>query len=125
MRPCLTVALRAIAALLLAAALPALASPAPRARGHRDVKGEQECATCHRGGTPAVFSAWEASPHGMALVKCVACHGSTGKDFRARPAASGCRGCHPAHVESLAGRAVKDCFACHAPHSLSPNPHRR
>ena len=113
--------MRPILALVLAAALPALA--APRARPHPDPKGEQECAACHRTRTPEEFAAWEGSPHGLALVKCVACHGSTGKDFRARPAADGCRGCHAAQVESLASGSVKDCYACHAPHSLSAKPH--
>jgi hypothetical protein len=124
MKPGLVVALRALTALALLAALPALAGPAARRGGHPDVKGEQECATCHRGDTPEAFKAWEDSPHGLSLVKCVVCHGSTGKDFKARPDASGCRGCHPAQVEALARRPVKDCFACHAPHSLASNPHR-
>ena len=116
-------AVASLAAIALALALPSPARPAPR-RAHPDVKGEQECATCHRAGTPDAFAAWEGSPHGIALVKCVVCHGSTGKDFRARPAASGCVSCHPAEVASLKPRAVKDCFACHAPHALSTNPHR-
>ncbi|HTN53517.1 MAG TPA: multiheme c-type cytochrome [Anaeromyxobacter sp.] len=124
MSPRLALALRAAAALALAAPLPASAGPAARGRGHLDVKGEQDCAACHRTDTPEVFAAWEASPHGLALVKCVVCHGSTGKDFRARPDASRCRGCHAALVESLPARAGRDCFACHAPHSLASNPHR-
>ena len=120
------VALRTLAPLLLAAAPAALAAAKPAARAHPDVAGEQECATCHREATPAAFTAWEASPHGLALVKCVVCHGSTGEDFRARPAAAAatCGACHAAAVESLAKRAVKDCFACHAPHALSAHPHR-
>lgn len=124
MKPHLALTLRTATALTLAAALPTFAGPAPRSRGHLDVKGEQDCATCHRAGTPEVFAAWEGSPHGLTLVTCVVCHGSTGKDFRAKPDAGGCRGCHAAQVESLASRAVRDCFACHAPHSLSSNPHR-
>lgn len=119
-----TLARRVVLSLALLAALPALAGPVKGRVTHRDVKGEQECATCHREETPAAFKAWEDSPHGLSLVKCLVCHGSTGKDFKARPDASTCRGCHAAQVESLAKRAVKDCFACHAPHSLSPNPHR-
>ena len=119
----LTAVARGGIAVLIAAALPVSARPA-RARAHVDVRGEQECATCHRTGTPEVFAAWEASQHGLALVKCVVCHGSTGKDFRARPDTRGCRECHAAQVEALAKREVKDCFACHAPHALSVNPHR-
>jgi hypothetical protein len=122
-------ALRLVTALLLLAALPALARAAPRGRPHRDVSAaqEQDCATCHRTATPAVTTAWEASPHGVSLVKCLVCHGSTGRDFRARPASDGCRACHASQVETLAHRAPrapKDCFACHSPHALSPNPHR-
>lgn len=124
MSPHLAAALRTTAALALAAALPALAAAAPRARTHRDTKGEQDCASCHRTEKGEAFAAWEGSPHGLALVKCPVCHGSTGKEFRARPDTSACRGCHAAQVESIAARPVKDCFACHAPHSLSARPHR-
>jgi hypothetical protein len=116
--------LRAITALLLLAALPAHAAARARARGHVPTEGEQDCTACHRTATPAVFAEWEQSPHGVALVQCVVCHGSTGKDFKPRPAASGCGSCHPAQAESVARRAGADCFACHAPHSLSAHPHR-
>ncbi len=113
------------AALLLVAAPPSLAAGAgTRARKHVDTAGEQDCASCHRTETPAAFAAWEGSPHGLALVKCVVCHGSTGKDFRARPAAAGCGACHAAEAASVARRPVSDCFACHEPHSLSAHPHR-
>jgi hypothetical protein len=122
----LAAALRTLAALALLVALPALAGPAPRGRAHPDVSGapERECAVCHGTTTPAIAAAWERSPHGVALVRCFVCHGSTGADFRARPDTSACRSCHAAQVASLAARRVKDCFACHAPHALSPNPHR-
>jgi hypothetical protein len=123
MTPRLAVARRIAIALVLATALPTFADP-PGGRRHLDVKGEQDCAACHRVRTPEVFAAWERSPHGLALVKCVVCHGSTGADFRARPAAVGCRGCHPGQVESVSRRTVKDCFACHRAHALTPNPHR-
>lgn len=118
------VVLRAVTALLVAAALPPLAGAAARGRSHPSTGGEQDCAACHRAGTPAAYAEWEGSPHGVALVKCVVCHGSTGKDFRARPAASGCDACHAAQAASVATRAASDCFACHAPHSLSAHPHR-
>jgi len=114
------------AALLTLGASPSVrASPqVPRAAAHPDVQGEQDCAACHRTRTPGSYSAWEGSAHGLALVKCVVCHGSTGTDFRAKPKADRCRGCHAALVEARKGTATKDCFACHAPHSLSANPHR-
>jgi hypothetical protein len=117
------VVLWTVAALLVAAAPPSHAA-APRSRGHISTEGEQDCAACHRTETPAAFADWERSPHGLALVKCVVCHGSTGKDFRARPAAIGCGSCHAAQAASLTKRAVRDCFACHAPHTLSAHPHR-
>lgn len=112
---------------LLAAAL--LAAPPALAAGrgkaaHPGVPGDAECATCHRTRSPRAFEDWERSPHGVALVKCVVCHGSAGADFRKRPAATGCQGCHPAQVASRATRPVKDCFACHAPHALTVDAHR-
>jgi hypothetical protein len=117
-----SVAARLAVAALLLAALPS--SAGARVRGHVPTQGEQDCAACHRTRTPEAFSDWERSPHGLALVKCVVCHGSTGKDFRARPAAAGCGSCHAAQEASVARRSVTDCFACHAPHSLSAHPHR-
>ena len=68
------------------------------------MQGEQECATCHRADTPAAFKAWEDGPHGLALVKCVVCHGSTGSDFARRPPAERCRGCHGQQVDALAAK---------------------
>jgi hypothetical protein len=113
----------AVAAAALLAA-PALAAARARA-AHPAVGPEpQDCAACHRDTSPESFAAWERSAHGVALVKCVVCHGSTGKDFRARPAATSCQGCHAAKVASLARRGTGDCFACHAPHALTANPHR-
>jgi hypothetical protein len=124
MRRRLAVVLRVVAALVVAAALPSLATAAARARGHAPIGGEQDCADCHRTLTPEAFAAWEGSPHGVALVKCVVCHGSAGKDFRARPASTGCGSCHAAQAASVTKGAVSDCFACHAPHTLSAHPHR-
>lgn len=116
------------AALATLAALALLASPAlaaTRARAaHPAVGAEQDCADCHRTGTPEAFRAWEESAHGLALVKCVVCHGSTGKDFRARPAAASCQGCHPLQAATGARPGARDCFGCHAPHALTANPHR-
>jgi hypothetical protein len=117
----------------LAASLAVLLSTAPawgagKARPHPDTKGDQDCASCHAQSTPAVVEAWEASPHGVALVKCLVCHGSTGKDFVRSAAPERCRGCHGAEVDSaapLAKRGVTSCFACHDPHALRASPHGR
>jgi hypothetical protein len=145
MRPSLRLAGIALLAAPLLAAWPALAGPpqaAPpsaAARGsaagpsrrasaparHADVGGEQECAACHREATPEAWRAWSEGRHGLALVKCVACHGSTGADFTLRPAAERCRGCHGAQVDSFRKTGARDCFACHAPHALKANPHAR
>jgi hypothetical protein len=116
--------------LVLAALL--LASPAAAARKHpgAGVAGDPDaCLSCHAKATPQVVKDWEGGPHGLMLVKCFVCHGSTGKDFAAHPAAGRrCEGCHPAQVSSLAPtHAVQACFACHAPHTLAAqgqrNPH--
>jgi hypothetical protein len=92
---------------------------------HPDAGGEQECAACHETGTPEAWRAWLEGRHGMSLVKCVACHGSTGADFTRRPPAERCRGCHGAEVDSFRKTGARDCFACHQPHQLKANPHRR
>jgi hypothetical protein len=96
------------------------------ARAHPDVGGDQDCAGCHEQATPAAWRAWEAGPHGLSLVKCQVCHGSTGKDFTMRPAPERCRGCHGAELDSIAPLIQKGvgCFACHAPHTLAASPHR-
>ncbi len=117
----------------LAASLAVLLSTAPawgagKARPPPDTQGDQDCASCHAQSTPAVVEAWEASPHGVALVKCLVCHGSTGKDFVRTAAPERCRGCHGAEVDSaapLAKRGVTSCFACHDPHALRASPHGR
>ena len=106
----------------------AVAGPPQTTRArHPDVAGEQECATCHRPDLRLSFKAWEDSPHGLALVKCVVCHGSTGADYKPKPDSRTCVGCHAAQVEQLADaddRPSKDCFACHSHHTLATNPHR-
>ena len=126
----------AVAAALAVAVLPGAAFGSPRgaapagkqqaARSHPDTGGDQDCAGCHEKATPFVWQAWDAGPHGMALVKCQVCHGSTGKDFAPRPAADRCGGCHAAEVDSTAALRKKGvgCFDCHDPHRLAASPHR-
>lgn len=123
----------ALAALLgagaIAACAGAKAAPGGGAAAHPEVDtGLDTCAECHAQVTPEVTAQWQASRHGLALVKCVVCHGSTGADFRARPGSAGCAGCHPAEAAaaSRAGAPAR-CFDCHAPHALaakgtSPHP---
>lgn len=99
---------------------------------HPDVGAAEDagrCATCHARVTPAVAQAWNAGPHGLNLVRCFVCHGSTGSDFVATPNTDGCAGCHAAKVAEVAARTeAAGCFSCHAPHGLAvdgqPSPHR-
>jgi hypothetical protein len=94
-----------------------------------DAEDGGACETCHARVTPAVASEWAGGPHGLNLVKCFVCHGSTGSEFVGKPATDGCAGCHAAQVTAVSARPeVQGCFSCHAPHGLAadgkPNPHR-
>jgi hypothetical protein len=122
--------------LLAMALLVAAAAPAKPGRGHPNVgpnPAADACETCHRDATPEVFGEWEGGQHGLLLVRCVVCHGSTGKDFARAPAAQRCEGCHAAEAATArsakggAARGSARCFDCHAPHGLAaagkPNPH--
>lgn len=115
---------------LLAPALAAAAAPGAPARTkappprHPDVAAElavRDCAECHASATPAVVRAWEGSPHGTAMVKCLVCHGSTGKDFTRAPPAARCAGCHAAEAATPAPSRAgpRGCFSCHEPHALT------
>jgi hypothetical protein len=126
---------RIVVLLALSLALPAAAAPARgKARRHPDVSAEravQDCHECHRLKTPAVVTEWEAGPHGVGMVKCLVCHGSTGQDFTRVARADRCAGCHAAEVASVTPARGKPatCFSCHAPHALAapgkPSPHAK
>lgn len=125
-------------ALSAAVALGACAGPRPAPRGaaaaqatHPEVdSGLATCAECHAQVTPEVAAQWRGGRHGVTLVKCFVCHGSTGADFRPRPEPAGCASCHPAQAAPVAkGGTQARCFDCHAPHALaakgtSPHPAR-
>jgi hypothetical protein len=87
---------------------------------HPEVDADLEsCATCHAQATPEIVAQWSQGRHGLALVECVVCHGSTGADFRPRPESAGCRACHPVQVSSVTrGNTTKRCFECHTAHAL-------
>ena len=69
--------------------------------------------------TPEIVAQWSRGRHGLALVECFVCHGSTGADFRPRPETAGCRACHPREVTSVTrGDTTKRCFECHTAHAL-------
>ena len=123
---------------LLVPLLPLLLAAAPAKQAGHPPVGENPapdaCETCHAEATPAALAAWERGAHGLNLVKCFVCHGSTGKDFARAPAPRRCQGCHAEQVASAApakGKraSARGCFECHAPHALSaeckPNPHAR
>ncbi len=65
------------------------------------------------------------------MVKCLVCHGSTGKDFTQVARPERCAGCHAAEVASVTPARGKPaaCFSCHAPHALTapgkPSPHAK
>jgi hypothetical protein len=124
----------------LVLALALAAAPAAARERHPPVSAAdaaEACEACHEKTTPAVVREWAAGRHGLLLVKCFVCHGSTGKDFALRAGADRCAGCHPAEVASAAailpakaggGASAKGCFSCHSPHSLAaagdrPAPH--
>ena len=113
-----------LAPLALLLSSPAFAAP----KAHPDVGTDfapDACINCHTDETPDIVKQWESGQHGLVLVKCFVCHGSTGKDFAERPKAARCQGCHAAEVASVApakkGAKAKpaDCFSCHAPHALA------
>jgi hypothetical protein len=115
-----------LAPLALLLAPPAIADDEP----HPDVGTDfapDACISCHTEQTPEIVKEWESGPHGLVLVKCFVCHGSTGKDFAEHPKATRCEGCHAAQVASIAPARKKggakgkapDCFSCHAPHALA------
>jgi hypothetical protein len=118
-----------VVVILALLSVPSAAAVRARAR-HPDVaaaRGVQDCDDCHRRSTPAVVAEWEASPHGVALVKCLVCHRSTGQDFTRAPAPDRCLACHAAEVASVTrgpGRPAS-CFACHSPHALTAPPGAR
>lgn len=103
----------AILLLLVAAAWAAQPSRQGGSKPHPKVEDGVECAACH----DPVAKAWDSGRHGPAQVKCVACHGSPGLKFTARPAATTCRSCHPTQFESTA----KACVSCHPAHALDPH----
>ncbi len=81
--------------------------------------GLDTCAGCHAEVTPRVTAQWRDGRHGMDLVACFVCHGSTGSDFRARPQPAGCASCHPVQVASVTRDGVtRGCFGCHPAHAL-------
>jgi hypothetical protein len=113
-----------LVAFLLAS--PAAADEHPPAPAGADAGA---CLSCHAHATPELVKQWARGAHGPMLVTCFVCHGSTGKDFAARPTSGGrCEGCHAAQAASVAHGDAGACLGCHAPHTLAArepkgNPH--
>jgi formate-dependent nitrite reductase cytochrome c552 subunit len=111
---------------LLLAAPPGLAGDERHPAVGADVAPDA-CITCHAERTPRIVKEWESGQHGLVLVKCFVCHGSTGKDFTEHAGVARCGACHDAEVASLAPVRAKfgakakaaDCFSCHEPHTLA------
>ena len=116
----LVAALAAVVLSLACAGPKASAGQAKAGPTHPEVdSGLETCFMCHTRVTPQVAAQWKDGRHGMALVECLVCHGSTGADFRARPQPTGCRSCHPSQAASAAsGGQAPSCFGCHPAHSL-------
>ena len=101
--------------MLLVIAVPTIAA-AKAPKGHMKTNN-QECSECHA----SEAAVWLNGQHGLMNVKCVICHGSTEKNFTAKPDLNRCNGCHGEIVEQVkhmpAGQ--KNCFPCHDNHSLA------
>ncbi len=101
--------------LLILVFLPAISTAA--AKKHPTVPADQACEECH----DQEAQVWQDNKHGLMGVKCVVCHGDTGKKFVARPASERCVGCHSEQVDGTAeGHKIKqkNCWTCHDGHSL-------
>ena len=121
--------LRVLAAAVLVVSLrpePSTAQPLPKDRpSHQPVDPHDTCEGCHATATPAAFRAFKQSRHAEAGVACASCHGTPGADFKPKPAASSCGGCHAEWARTAATDpffAGATCYSCHPAHAL--NPHR-
>ncbi len=89
---------------------------------HIKTSEDQECYECHGMQTQV----WQDGKHGLMNVKCVVCHGSTEKNFVARPDIYKCRGCHGekvVDVEKKLPLKIRDCFLCHDHHAVTTKFH--
>lgn len=92
-------------------------------KGHIKTPEDQECSECH--GTQR--QVWQDSKHGLMNVKCVVCHGTTDKNFVAKPDIYRCRGCHGeqvADVEKKLPLKIRNCFLCHDHHAVTLRFHK-
>jgi len=89
---------------------------------HIKTSEDQECFDCHTAETDL----WNSGKHGLMSVKCVVCHGSTDKNFHAKPDINRCRACHwekVADVEKKLYPKERKCTLCHTLHSVKSKFH--
>jgi len=89
---------------------------------HIKTMEEQECSECHANEAQL----WESGKHGLMNVKCVVCHGSTDKNFTAKPDIYRCNGCHWEKVADVEKKLIKQerkCTLCHTLHSVKSKFH--
>jgi len=93
--------------------------PAKSAPVHPKLSAQEmfvDCAECHQDATPKVVKEWDASKHGLAMVKCYQCHGTFEK-FSVTPARETCAACHAGQMSKCP--QDKACWQCHIPHSFT------
>ena len=91
---------------------------AAKEKGHIKTPETQECAECHK----SQAEAWQNGKHEVMGVKCIVCHGSTEKNFVAKPDIYKCRACHGEKVRDVEKKLhpkLKNCFLCHDAHSVT------
>lgn len=107
---------------LMAIPLPLIAKD--KKTGHIKTAEYQECSECHT----SEKELWDTGKHGLMNVKCVVCHGSTYKNFTAKPDIYKCSGCHSEKVADVEKKLLpkqKTCFLCHDAHSVAAKFHTK
>ena len=85
---------------------------------HPSVDWSIGCVECHEQETPAVTRDWFEGKHGQVNVGCFVCHGDGEVEFAAKPKGARCISCHSPQEVNFAKLPVKNCFFCHAGHTL-------
>ncbi len=114
---------RCMTYLLFVILLPAISLAAVQKK-HPPVPVERECSDCH--GPQA--QEWQDGAHGLMIVKCVVCHGSTDNSFTAKADIYKCRGCHAEQVKDVEDKLpakARSCFLCHDHHSVRAGFHTK
>lgn len=102
--------------LLLIVVLPL--AVAAKEKQHAKTALDQDCSECHG----AQAQAWQNGKHGLMNVSCAVCHGSTEKNFVAKPDMERCAGCHGEIVREVQKRLppkARSCYLCHDPHAVT------